>query len=105
MALAEFYRQATGFELHPKSGRDFAGLNREDGLFLGFQRVDRYQAPQWPGQAVPQQIHLDFRVADLEQAEAFLLQLGATKPDNQPAGARGRVLLDPAGHPFCITLD
>ncbi|MBU3068154.1 VOC family protein [Nocardia sp. NEAU-G5] len=103
-ALAEFYREATGFELHPKSGPDFAGLNRADGLFLGFQRVDGYQAPQWPAQTVPQQIHLDFKVVDLDQAEAKLLALGATKPDYQPAGDWFRVLIDPAGHPFCLTL-
>jgi hypothetical protein len=49
-ALGAFYRQATGLELHPKSNGDFAGLTREDGLFIGFQRVDDYQAPRWPGQ-------------------------------------------------------
>ncbi|GAA5100188.1 VOC family protein [Nocardia iowensis] len=103
--MAEFYHQATGFELHPKSGSNFAGLNRPDGLFLGFQRVDDYRAPQWPAQIVPQQIHLDFKVDDLDRAEALLLELGATKPEHQPAGDRARVLMDPAGHPFCLTLD
>ncbi|MFD3707394.1 VOC family protein [Nocardia sp. NPDC058658] len=103
-ALAEFYHRATGFELHPESGREFAGLNRADGLFLGFQRVDNYRAPQWPDQTVPQQIHLDFKVDDLDLAEAVLLELGATKPAYQPIGDKGRVLVDPAGHPFCITL-
>jgi hypothetical protein len=32
-----------------------------------------------------------------------LLELGAAKPDFQPGEDRWRVLLDPAGHPFCIT--
>jgi catechol 2,3-dioxygenase-like lactoylglutathione lyase family enzyme len=45
-ALAAFYRQATGLEPHPSSDGDFAGLTREDGLFIGFQRVDNYQAPR-----------------------------------------------------------
>ncbi|MFI7667472.1 VOC family protein [Nocardia sp. NPDC049526] len=31
--------------------------------------------------------------------------LGATVPEHQPAGARARVVIDPAGHPFCLTLD
>ncbi|MFJ8147132.1 VOC family protein [Streptomyces sp. NPDC096048] len=102
-ALAEFYRQATGLEPHPESGADFAGLNREDGLFIGFQRVDDYRAPVWPGQSVPQQLHLCFNVADLDEAEALLLELGAGKPDHQPhEAARARVLTDPVGHPFCI---
>ncbi|MGW7281997.1 VOC family protein [Streptomyces sp. NPDC054844] len=102
-ALAEFYQQATGLEPHPNSDADFAGLNREDGLFIGFQRVDDYRAPLWPGQSVPQQLHLCFHVADLDEAEALLLELGAGKPDHQPhEAARARVLTDPVGHPFCI---
>jgi len=103
MALAAFYRQAMGLELHPGSDGDFAGLTREDGLFIGFQRVDGYQAPSWPGQSVPQQLHLDFAVDDLDQADAFLLKLGAARPPSQPGGDRWRVLTDPAGHPFCLT--
>ncbi|MFF4502705.1 VOC family protein [Streptomyces sp. NPDC001401] len=102
-ALVAFYRQATGFELHPKSNGDFAGLNCDDGLFIGFQRVDGYQAPRWPDQTVPQQFHLDFEVDDLDEAEAVLLALGADKPEYQPGGDRWRVLADPAGHPFCLT--
>lgn len=103
-ALADFYARATGFEPHPGSGTDFAGLTREDGLFLGFQRVDGYRAPQWPEPSLPQQSHLDFAVDDLDEAEAVLLELGARKPEHQPGGDRWRVLIDPAGHPFCLTL-
>ncbi|MFF7648706.1 VOC family protein [Streptomyces sp. NPDC007983] len=103
LALAAFYEQATGFEPHPKSDADFAGLNRGDGLLIGFQRVDDYRAPRWPDQTVPQQLHLCFDVVDLDDAEARLLELGASKPDHQPHdAAKARVLTDPAGHPFCI---
>ena len=102
-ALAAFYRQATGLELHPKSNGDCAGITREDGLFIGFQRVKNYRAPRWPGQVVPQQIHLDFEVDDLDEAESLLLELGATQTEGQPGSDRGRVLIDPAGHPFCLT--
>ncbi|GAB2977960.1 VOC family protein [Streptomyces pseudoechinosporeus] len=102
-ALAAFYQQATGFEPHPKSDADFAGLNREDGLLIGFQRVEDYRAPSWPDQISPQQLHICFKVAEsLDEAEARLLELGAGKPDHQPHGDRARVLTDPAGHPFCI---
>ncbi|MFD5192296.1 VOC family protein [Streptomyces sp. NPDC058357] len=102
-ALAAFYQEATGFEPHPKSDAEFAGLNREDGLFIGFQRVEDYQAPSWPDQIVPQQLHICFKVAEsLDEAEARLLELGAGKPDHQPHGDKARVLTDPAGHPFCI---
>jgi catechol 2,3-dioxygenase-like lactoylglutathione lyase family enzyme len=101
-ALAAFYQQATGLEPVPESDDVFAGLTREDGLFIGFQRVDDYQAPRWPGQSVPQQLHLDFAVDDLDQAEALVLALGAAKPQFQPGGDRWRVFTDPAGHPFCL---
>lgn len=101
-ALAAFYQQATGLEPHPESDAEFAGLTCEDGLFIGFQRVDDYQAPRWPDQTVPQQLHLDFGVDDLDEAESLLLTLGATKPEHQPNEARWRVLTDPAGHPFCL---
>ncbi|MEV6838561.1 VOC family protein [Streptomyces sp. NPDC051133] len=102
-ALAAFYQQATGFEPHPKSDADFAGLTRADGLFIGFQRVADYRPPSWPDQVVPQQLHLCFKVTEgLDEAEARLLALGAGKPDHQAPGETWRVLTDPAGHPFCI---
>ncbi|MCL2733228.1 MAG: VOC family protein, partial [Actinomycetia bacterium] len=56
------------------------------------------------GQEVPQQLHLCFDVADLDEAEAELLALGAGRPDEQPDEARWRVLTDPAGHPFCLVV-
>jgi catechol 2,3-dioxygenase-like lactoylglutathione lyase family enzyme len=102
-ALAAFYQQATGLPPHPASDDDFTGLTTEDGLLIGFQRVDGYRAPDWPGQDAPQQLHLDFSVDDLDEAEARLLRLGAAKPRYQPSGDRFRVLTDPAGHPFCLT--
>lgn len=101
-ALAAFYQQATGLEPHPASDADFAGLNREDGLFIGFQRVDDHRAPTWPDQTVPQQLHLCFEVEDVEEAETVLPELGAGRPDHQPGERRYRVLTDPAGHPFCL---
>ena len=102
LALAKFYQQATGLEPHPKSDADFAALTCENGLTIGFQRVDDHRAPRWPDQTVPQQLHLDFTVDDLDEAEARLLELGAGKPDHQPNKDRWRVLTDPAGHPFCV---
>jgi hypothetical protein len=42
-------------------------------------------------------------VDDLDAAQARLLALGAVEPTVQPEPDRWRVLLDPAGHPFCIT--
>jgi hypothetical protein len=65
--------------------------------------VDGYQAPEWPGQARPQQMHLDLVVDDLDEGEQEAIRLGATKAETQP-GTTFRVFLDPAGHPFCLCL-
>ncbi|MER6530147.1 VOC family protein [Streptomyces sp. NPDC001508] len=101
--LAAFYQRVTGYEPHPKSHADFAGITREDGFTIGFQRVDDYRAPHWPDQTVPQRLHFDFDVDDLDEAEALLLKWGAAKPAHQPHEKRSRVFTDPAGHPFCVT--
>jgi hypothetical protein len=59
------------------SSDEFAGLSG-DGSTIGFQRVQEFQPPKWPGQDVPQQFHLDFSVQDLPTAEKWVLDLGAT---------------------------
>ena len=75
----------------------------EPSLKLAFQRVDPYQAPQWPD-GVPQQSHLDLTVSDLAAASARVVSLGATVmsgPVQEPGGVF-IVHADPAGHPFCL---
>jgi hypothetical protein len=104
VALASFYERATGLRLDPKSGPEFSGLRGDDGFFIGFQRVDGYRAPSWPEQGTPQQLHMDFTVDDLDLGEALVLELGATKPEHQASGEKWRVFIDPAGHPFCLSL-
>lgn len=79
---------------------DWAEVRAEYGQCLCFQKIEDYQPPVWPSQEVPQQLHLDLMVDDLDTAEAAVLQLGGTKADHQP-GTTFRVFLDPAGHPFC----
>ncbi|RKN39288.1 VOC family protein [Streptomyces hoynatensis] len=98
-ALAEFYRNVTRGEITHSDG-DSVCLG--DGpLQLAFQRIDGYRAQQWPES--PAHAHLDFTVADLAAAEEELLVLGATKPDFQPGEGQWTVLIDPEGHPFCIS--
>ena len=41
-------------------------------------------------------------VADLDEGEKAAVELGATVADPQP-GETWRVMLDPSGHPFCLT--
>jgi hypothetical protein len=49
-------------------------------------------------------MHLDFQVADLDAAVAAAVALGAETATRQPQ-AHVRVLIDPAGHPFCLCKD
>ena len=99
-ALAEFYGALLGWRAE-RQGDDWWSARAEYGDRLEFQKVAGYRAPQWPGQDVPQQMHIDVVVDDLDEAEAAVLALGATKHDHQP-GTTFRVFLDPAGHPFCL---
>ncbi len=102
MALAGFYGELLGWSAQPEP--DWVDLRSEDGQqCISFQQVEDYQAPSWPSQGVPQQVHLDVVVEDLDAAEQAVLALGATRHDHQP-GETFRVFLDPAGHPFCLCL-
>ncbi|MGW6280255.1 VOC family protein [Kribbella sp. NPDC055071] len=100
--LAAFYGELLGWKAEGKDG--WTELRPEDrSSCIYFQKVDDYKAPIWPGQEVPQQVHMDVVVEDLDAGEAAVLELGATKAEYQP-GTTFRVFLDPAGHPFCLCL-
>jgi len=101
LSLARFYSDVSGWPVSSRSDDTWAQLETGGTWTLAFQRVADYRAPAWPAQDVPQQSHLDFDVADLDEGERQVLELGATKPDHQP-GTTFRVFLDPAGHPFCL---
>lgn len=96
--LGRFYGALLGWEADVSEG--WAEV-RGEGQCISFQQVEGYAPPNWPGQDVPQQMHLDVMVPDLDVAEGEVLALGATKHEHQP-GTTFRVFLDPAGHPFCL---
>ena len=99
-ALARFYAALLGWEASEEDG--WVDLKPADGSScISFQSVEDYRRPTWPSQEVPQQLHLDVVVPDLDAAEAEVLAIGATKTEHQP-GRSFRVFLDPAGHPFCL---
>lgn len=99
-ALARFYGALLDWPV-VEDDAGWSTIRAEYGDSLAFQRVEPYTPPQWPEQAVPQQMHIDVDVDDLDAAEAAVLELGATKHTHQP-GTSFRVFLDPAGHPFCL---
>ena len=98
-ALATFYGALLDWKV--ELSENWADIRGGDELCISFQRVDGYTPPNWPTQALPQQMHLDVMVEDLDAGEAAVLELGATKHEYQP-GTTFRVFLDPAGHPFCL---
>ncbi|MFI8949169.1 VOC family protein [Streptomyces sp. NPDC053750] len=102
--LARFYGEALGLPV-AFSTDDFVllGGGPDGAAGLGFNRLADYRRPTWPDPSQEKQAHIDLGVDDLDTAEARLLALGATKPDFQPEPDRWRVLLDPAGHPFCVS--
>lgn len=101
-ALASFYAALNDMTPIDMGDCDHSALLSEKGYLMTFQRVEEYRAPTWPTQERGQQMHLDFAVDDIERAVTFAESLGATQASEQP-GERWRVMLDPAGHPFCLS--
>ncbi len=113
-ALAAFYERLLGWSVSreegPKPGAPpdagWAQLRPppgEAGPTLNFEYEADYVPPVWPSVAGEQQImeHLDIGVENLEEAVAWALEAGATLAEYQPQ-EHVRVMLDPAGHPFCL---
>ncbi len=62
---------------------------------MAFQRAPDHVAPTWPDPTVPQQMHLDVAVDDVDGAGPLVVGLGARH-------LGGNTYADPAGHPFCL---
>ncbi|GAA3240810.1 VOC family protein [Actinocorallia longicatena] len=100
--LAAFYRNLVDGEIIADDG-EWVVLSDQGRHRIAFQRTPDYLPPRWPDPAHPQQLHLDFTVDDLDEAERLTLAIGATKTAHQPDDGKSfRVFLDPAGHPFCL---
>ena len=104
--LARFYQRLLDWTIFT-DGPDWVTLapSEDAGYNLAFQTEKNYVRPVWPSEpgAPLMMMHLDIEVDDLGQAVAHALQVGAELPDFQPQDDV-RVLLDPAGHPFCLYL-
>jgi hypothetical protein len=70
---------------------------------LNFEYEAEYTRPVWPSEPGRQHttIHLDVAVEDLGAAVTWAVQAGATLAEYQPQ-EHVRVMIDPAGHPFCL---
>lgn len=102
-ALARFYRDLLGWPLADDTAGWCTMQMPDLPVNLAFQTQEHHVRPVWPGGPGDQQmqLHLDLQVSDLEGSVADAVALGATLAEFQPQDDV-RVLLDPAGHPFCL---
>jgi catechol 2,3-dioxygenase-like lactoylglutathione lyase family enzyme len=102
-ALARFYQQLFGWPVVDDDPEWVTLRPPGGGPGLSFQLEELYERPAWPADRERQQmmLHLDIEVEDLEAAVAHALAAGATLAEFQPQ-ENVRVVLDPAGHPFCF---
>ena len=101
--LAAFYGRLLGWEVTRSEAHWVLMRDPAGGTGLSFQAEPGYRPPVWPeeGHAQQKMLHLDIEVADLEAAVAHAVAAGARTAAHQPQEGV-RVLLDPAGHPFCL---
>ena len=95
-AVTAFYTALTGWEVVRDVG-DWVTLQSPDGQQIAFQQVPSHGAPEWPGQKLPQQFHLDLLVEDHKAAAERAVSLGGT---HLADGASWITVADPAGHPI-----
>jgi Glyoxalase-like domain len=102
--VGHFWSELLGWPISKEDETGCAMAPDDGGVaYLAVQLQPDYVRPTWPAQPGSQQmmLHLDLEVSDLDAAVAHALELGAELPDFQPQDDV-RVLLDPAGHPFCL---
>jgi glyoxalase superfamily protein len=100
--VADFWKAALGYEQVAGDGENYAMLKGGGGPAVGLGKVEDYEPPAWPNPHGSKQFHLDLAAEDIDAETDRLVGLGATLAEPQP-GETWRVLLDPAGHPFCVT--
>ena len=102
-----FYRDLLGAEVAEREERWAALQDPQSGMWLNIQADDSYVPPVWPDEPSRQgkMIHFEVRVADVQSAASRAASFGAREAAWQPPdrdSRRLRVMLDPAGHPFCL---
>ena len=104
--LSDFYQRLLGWAKHRIDDEwivvyDEKSKGPKQGLI--FQEIEDYERPVWP--AVPgkqqQMLHLDFHVENVEEGVKHAISCGAELAQTQ-FGDSWRVMIDLAGHPFCI---
>ncbi len=107
-ALASFYGGLFGWEINDRDGIGWVQVRDPDGgIGLNFQADNSYEPPTWPDEHGRQakMMHFEILVEDLDAAVSRVLRARGAEASYQPADrdqTRLRIMLDPAGHPFCL---
>jgi catechol 2,3-dioxygenase-like lactoylglutathione lyase family enzyme len=109
--LAAFYCRLLGWTETARDGPDWISIAPPDRgpVWINLQAEAWYVPPVWPEQPGAQHKMIHFELGpsdgDLAAAVAFAVECGATVSPHQPPDRDPttlQVLLDPAGHPFCV---
>ena len=115
--LAEFYRRLLGLRYRPGDEVPTDGrvddvdwlvmVDAEGRRVLAVQQKNDTTPPTWPSEAVPMQMHMEFKVPTVDELERHrerAAKLGAKVlyDRSQDSGEPLYVMADPAGHPFCL---
>lgn len=101
--LAEFYKAMLEAEETGVSA-DRLEIRGAGGTRMAFRRDTGATPPSWPRPEDSLQVHLDFLVEDLDEAERRVVSLGGRPLEAKPAPApyEERLFSDPAGHSFTL---
>jgi catechol 2,3-dioxygenase-like lactoylglutathione lyase family enzyme len=105
--LADFYTALLGWEVVASNDEWFQLAGAGERMHLNIQGEEWYEPPVWPERPgeLTKMIHFEIYVDDLDAAIAHAITAGAREALPQPATRDPRtlrVMLDPAGHPFCL---
>ena len=109
--LGAFYSRLLGWDITARDGAGWLQLrDPRGGVGLNVQADASYEPPVWPERPGHQakMMHFEVLVDDLDEAVRLAVDSGGSEAPSQPADrdpTRLRVMLDPAGHPFCLFVE
>jgi catechol 2,3-dioxygenase-like lactoylglutathione lyase family enzyme len=105
--MITLYRDMLGLKVAEREERWAALVDPLGDKCVNIGVHDWYEPPVWP-EVRPEQtkmMHFEVRVNDVPAAVTRAVSFGAREAPHQPPNrdaTRLRVMLDPAGHPFCL---
>lgn len=102
--MVAFYSRMFGWEETHRDGNFVIMRDPRTGCHYSFDPMgSKYRPPTWPERAEgrDKQMHFEVGCDDLDAGVAFALECGARLAEHQGREDL-RVMLDPAGHVFCL---